>query len=187
MLDTFGWCISGSKYAITVFFQMEGTERQIRQGITQGQEEEVWRWRSCLCSSTETVWSVDIPHRFCQTQTVSSFYSSIIQPSTCSIYTYFYRTKSNFELQCEMPPQENSDWMMQAFHWTNNPNHKIQANQSMSNGRKQIRKSVHDDVIDSMLMRNLSNMSEVKDDEEELFGRLVAATLPVSLLRFIFV
>ena len=35
----------------------------------------------------------------------------------------------------------------------------------------------NDDIIDKMLMQNLSQMSEANDDEEELYGRQVAATL----------
>lgn len=35
----------------------------------------------------------------------------------------------------------------------------------------------NDDIIDKMLMQNLSQMNKANDDEEELYGRQVAATL----------
>lgn len=42
---------------------------------------------------------------------------------------------------------------------------------------KRFRKGHNDDIIDKMLMHNLSQMSAANDDEEELFARQIAATL----------
>ena len=43
--------------------------------------------------------------------------------------------------------------------------------------KKICRKRQRDDIVDDMLIRNLSNLGEANDNEDELFGRQVAATL----------